>query len=166
MAEEQKINYKAIYENRGLMRSQTIYSADDHFLIASTTGYTERYTRFFFKDIVALKVRIDKNSGILLTIYIIITLLSLFFTSVVSSMEFRIIWGIFFLISLPGTIIILSFGPQSKLIFKTLTSEEEFPMGRRKKVMKGLEKLRPHIEEAQGKFEDLETEAEEKTYKV
>ena len=174
MAEEQKNNYKAVYENRNFMRRETVYCADDHFLIASATGYTERYTRFFFKDIVAFKVRIDKNSNLMLIIYSILTLGALAATMIFGAMEHSVgvVFGIIFLALLTGTLWILSFGPQCKLIFKTLTSEEEFAMGRRSKVMKGLKKLRPYIEKVQGKLEDFESEneveaeAEEKTYKV
>jgi hypothetical protein len=161
-----KVDYKAIYTNNNSMRRQTVYSADDHFLIASATGYNERYTRFFFKDIVALKVRINKNSHLILVIYIILALLTFALTFIVSSMGFRVFWGIIFLALLTGSLWILFCGPQCKLVFKTLTSEEEFPMGRRNKVMKGLNKLRPYIEKVQGKFEGSENETEEKTYKV
>jgi hypothetical protein len=163
------INYKKIYTGKTGFTRSTIFSAEDHFLVAKASGYSEEYYRFFFTDIIALKVRIDKLANAtlgVLSIFEVLAVLALL------SGSFGLQWfgGIIFIILLLAIGYVIIYGPQAKLVFKTATTEKDFPMGPKNKILKLLKKLRPYIEKAQGEFapDTLQEELlkDEKNYEV
>jgi len=172
MSAEEKIDYKKLYKvNYGSERS-AIFAADDHFLISTVKGhYNEEYYRFFYSDLLALKVRIARWShAILITLLSILTLGCLTACLFINT---EIVWAWLlaaFIVFLVITVYVIIYGPHVRLAFKTVTTEKDFSMGRKRKVMKMLAKLRPYIEKAQGSYDYRllleETNAEEKIYKV
>ena len=168
--EQEKTDYKAIYENRYTFGGNTIYAADDYFLIANRTAYTEEYSRFFYKDIIALKVFIGKWPHAMLIVLIILSAIFLTITLLLDEMAGEVIFGIICGFFVLASVWVAIYGPYVRMVFKTATTEKEFFIGRQRKVMKMLAKLRPYIEKAQGSYDYRalleETNEEEKTYKV
>ena len=176
MNTEEKSDYKRIYKVQsgnfihGSERS-AIFAAGDHFLVSTIKGYyNEEYYRFFYSDLLALKVRIDRWANLTLVLLVILTVGfmagGLFIDINIIKWICGVAFGIFSIIIAYALI----YGPHVRLVFKTVTTEKDFPMGRQRRVMKMLAKLRPYIEETQGSYDYRalleETNEEEKTYKV
>ena len=176
MSAGDKTDYKRLYKVQsgsfgiGVERS-AIFAAEDHFLLSTGKTYNEEYYRFFYSDLLALKVRIPRWShAILLTLLAIISLVFFTVALLMDDVGIRWIFMTICIIFSAITAYVAMCGPHVKLAFKTVTTEKDFPMGRKKKVMKMLAKLRPYIEKAQGSYDYRllleETNAEEKEYKV
>lgn len=170
MNEKKQTDYKKIYRSSVGSERSTLFAAEDHFLVATIKGYyNEEYYRFFFSDIVALKIRIDRWANTMLVVLIILDVL---FAAGMLINEPAVQWisGGIFLVLFLAILYVIFYGPQAKLVFRTATTEKDFPMGRQKKILKLLKKLRPYIEKAQGEFDPTSLREElaenEKTYKV
>ena len=171
MSEDKKADYKKLYKVKyGAMRS-AIFASDDHFLVSTVKGYyNEEYYRFFYSDLIALKVSISRWANAMLITLAILTLCFLAVSILVDVEPVRWISLAAFLVFLLICCYIVIYGPHAKLVFKTATGEKEFSMGRKNKIIKMLKKLRPYVESVQGSFDSRalldETNEEEKTYKV
>ena len=146
MNTEEKSDYKRIYKVQsgnfihGSERS-AIFAAGDHFLVSTIKGYyNEEYYRFFYSDLLALKVRIDRWANLTLVLLVILTVGfmagGLFIDINIIKWICGVAFGIFSIIIAYALI----YGPHVRLVFKTVTTEKDFPMGRQRRVMKMLAK--------------------------
>lgn len=169
MLKKKNKEYKKLIHKRSSYAHTSVFVSKDHFLIASAKAYQEDYNRFFYDDIAALKIRVSKWQKLIMIIISICTVISgSIFAISLNDPTFAVVTGIIFGIFLIYTVVVLIQGPQSILVIKTLTTEKEFPVGRLRFVKKVINKMRPFIEEAQGKVtpEVLEALQGEKVYKA
>jgi len=171
MEEKKQADYKKIYKVKYGAERSAIFAADDHFLISTVKGYyNEEYYRFFYNDLIALKIRINRWSSAMLIILSILTIVFLAGAIFIDIETVRRIALSAFILFLFVCFYIIIYGPHARLVFKTATAEKDFSMGRKNKILKMLKKLRPYVEEAQGSFNSTalleEVNEEEKTYKV
>jgi hypothetical protein len=143
----------------------SLWLADDHLLHVETTGYSETYKRFFFRDIQALTIR--KTKARLVWNLVWGTLLA--FSALIiwgasydnSSPEGAIIAG-----SIVGTIfgipLLLNnlFGPTCACEIRTAVQTESLPsLARVRKTQKVMNRIRPLIIAAQGQLTGAEVGA-------
>ncbi len=171
MSEDKKNDYKRIYKVKYGAERSAIFASEDHFLVSTVKGYyNEEYYRFFYGDLIALKVTISRWANAMLITLAILTFGFLAGGILIDQEVIRWISLSAFIVFLLICCYIVIYGPHAKLIFKTVTGEKEFSMGRKKKILKMLKKLRPYVESVQGSFDSRalldETNEEEKTYKV
>jgi hypothetical protein len=129
-----------------------LYIGKDHLLCLYNTGYAEDYKRFYYKDIQAIvtcKTERGKVWNIMFGIFAIIFALLSFTVNDIWRTIFLLITG-FFLLFL---IINWLQGPTCISRLYTSVTKEELPsLGRLKNAMKVMDRLRPIIENAQGKL--------------
>ena len=148
--------------------SSSLWLGKDHLLSIDSSGYTESYKRFYFRDIQAFLIRKterQKWSGLILAV---LTGL-FFFPAALSEGGVRIIFGsiagFFLLIFLVN----LALGPACACQLRTAVQLEDLPsMVRLRRARKILDRLRPLITAAQGeiqpeeigpRFQELSSEA-------
>jgi len=125
----------------------------DHVLCIETTGYTETYKRFYYRDIQALIIRKTESWKILAAILGLVAalfgLIALFGGDPIVAWIFGSLGGLFLL----GAIIDLAAGPSCACYLRTAVQVEEVPsLIRVRRARKALERLRPLLAEAQGRL--------------
>jgi hypothetical protein len=171
MKEKKKKDYKAIHQSRSSLGGNTVYVSDDHFLIACNKGYTEQYYRFFYKDIIALKVLIGKWANAMLIALIILSFVFLGLAFLTYELlPLATVSGIICGVFVVSSIWVFISGPQTKLTIKTVSTEQQFSLGRRDKVMHLVKQMRPYIKKAQMEYDsenfEWEIRQSEQKYKV
>jgi hypothetical protein len=143
----------------------SLWLGDDHLLLVERTGYSEKYKRFFFRDIQAFTIRETKRRlvwnlvlGALLTISALIIWGA---SSDSSSVEGAIIAG-----SIVGAIFGIPLvvnsllGPTCACEIRTAVQTEKlFSLCRLRKTRKVMNRIRPLIIAAQGQLTGEETAA-------
>jgi hypothetical protein len=142
--------------NLGVARS-SLWLGDDHLLLVETTGYSETYKRFFFRDIQVLTIRKTKTR--LAWNFILGTLLAFSGLIVTASAED---WGsnatiivasiVFVLFGIP---LLLNnfFGPTCACEIRTAVQTESLPsLARVRKTQRIMNRIRPMIIAAQGQL--------------
>jgi hypothetical protein len=139
----------------------SLWMGHDHVLLVERNGYTENYRRFYFSDIQVVMIRRTASSGIIGGVTGVLAGLFLFFGWAVNDLAGRIIlWiiaGCFALICL----INFARGPSCRTSIQTAVQTVEIPSwGRIRTARKGMSRLRPRLQEAQGVIppEDLRTQ--------
>jgi hypothetical protein len=167
---EQK--YKRLTRERGqaqfsiiTMTRSSLWLGDDHLLLVETTGYSETYKRFFFRDVQAFTVYKTKTRVVWNWIWAIILTLSLL-----------IIWASTYdNLEAPGALIAASivlvvfgmplllnnlFGPTCSCQIRTAVQTEALPsLCRVRKTQKVMNRIRPLIIAAQGQLTGEEVSA-------
>jgi hypothetical protein len=158
MAEE--VRYKRLTRARPRSRfsvvsagSSSLWLGPDHLLCIDSTGFTENYKRFYFRDIQAVIVR--KTDGYKYW-SLGLGIVGLFFAiiaAVTSDSVGRIVWfsfaGLFWLIMSLN----LALGPTTACYLQTAVQNEQLPsVVRLRKARKVLNILRPLIASAQGEL--------------
>jgi hypothetical protein len=138
-----------------------LWLGPDHLLSVDSSGYTESYKRFYFRDIQAFVVRKTKRYQVLNIIVGIVLLALLLLTVAIvpktasawtsegpaASIVLGIIIGLFFVFLMLNLIA----GPTCKTFLRTAVQIEELPpLSRVRKTQHVLKKIHPLIVAAQG----------------
>ena len=130
-----------------------LWLGTDHLLCVETEGYTEKYRRFYFRDIQAITLRRTKRAliwGIVTGILTAAFTLIAFFSNANATM---FTFGIFAGVAAMPFILNLIYGPTCKCELRTAVQTENVPsMSRVRRARKVLERIRPLIAEAQGRL--------------
>src|SRR2546427_536863 len=129
----------------------SLWLAKDHLLCIDTTGYTETYKRFYFRDIQSVIIRKTERSkfrnlalGVLLGLFALFTVLS-------NDVTRAFIFGTIAALSALALLINLAAGPTSICHLRTAVQTEELAsLNRVRRARKVLDRLRPLITAAQG----------------
>ena len=138
----------------------SLWLAKDHILCIDTTGFTESYKRFYYKDIQAFFVR-RTQSWVVLAISLAVIgvffgLVAVFGGNAPIAWTFGTLAGVFFL----GAIIDLAYGPSCACHLRTAVQTEELvSITRVRRAQKVLRRLEPLIAEAQGRLDPAELPA-------
>ena len=157
MAEEQ---YRRLTRTRprsgfsvAIVGRSSLWLGKDHLLLVDTTGFTESYKRFYFRDIQAISFyrtnRWNIWSGVLGGMAGLCLLGGLATGDRVGLITFGIIAGIFTV----ALIVNLLFGPSCRCYLRTAVQSEELSsVSRVGKARKVLDQIRPLIVAAQGQL--------------
>ena len=129
----------------------SLWLAKDHLLCVETTGYTETYKRFYFRDIQSITLHRTKTFLIVNSVLIPLTALFVFLGIAVDDSVGRVVlWCIALLPGIP-LVVNLVRGPSCLCRVRTAVQEEEIPaLANVRKVQAVLARIRPLIAEAQG----------------
>lgn len=125
----------------------------DHLLCVETEGYTEKYRRFYFRDIQAITLRRTSRATAIAVGTGAFTVLFALLATTIDQAQARWFFGI-----LAGTcaiplLINLVRGPTCKCELRTAVQTENVPsMSRVRRARKVLNQIRPLIAEAQGQL--------------
>ena len=155
MAEKEYIRLARPRRRSGFLTSTTtrssVWLGKDHLLCVETTGYTETYKRFYFRDIQA--ITLHRTKAFLIANSILIPLMLLFVVLgiiVDDSVGGIVLWCIAVLPGLP-LVVNLVRGPSCLCRVRTAVQEEEIPaLANVRKTNAVLARIRPLIAEAQG----------------
>ena len=144
----------------------SLWQGPDHLLFVETTGYTETYKRFYFRDIQAIVVRktttfmvVNFVLGILFTIAMIPILASS--KEIANGNGIVIFWLVFvlLLLGLPLALNII-WGPTCACELRTAVQTQELPsLARMRQTRRILNRIRPLIAAAQGEISAEEVSA-------
>ncbi|HWW02261.1 MAG TPA: hypothetical protein VNZ64_21345 [Candidatus Acidoferrum sp.] len=129
----------------------SLWLAKDHLLCIDTTGYTETYKRFHYRDIQAVIIRKTESwkvlAAILGAIAGVFALIAVFGGGPIVAWIFGSLAGFFLL----GAILDLTAGPSCTCHLRTAVQTEELPsLIRVRRARKTLNRLRPLLTQAQG----------------
>jgi len=128
-----------------------LYLADDHLLRVNSSGWSEKYRRFYFNDIQALNISLNTGQKFWVAIHITICALFLLWLLAIDSTGWRIFVGCCALFFAVKAVIHLARGPMCMTQIRTRIGAEPLPSLKRwKKASQVLELLRPRIQAAQG----------------
>ena len=132
--------------------STSLWLGKDHLLSIDSTGYTESYKRFYFRDIQAFFLR--KTEGQKWVGLILAVLVGLFFfPAALGEGPVRIVFGTGAAIFALAFLLNLALGPACSCQLRTAVQVEELPsLVRIRRARKILERLRPLISAAQGEL--------------
>jgi hypothetical protein len=138
---------------RGITGFASLWLGRDHLLCINSTGYTEDYKRFYYRDIQAIIIRRTNHrqvwSQILAVLLALFVLFALTIGNTAAAVFFWIIVGILSLV----LVLNLAFGPTVRCYLKSAVQTEELAaLNRLGRARKALVRLRPLIIAAQGQF--------------
>jgi hypothetical protein len=135
----------------------SLWLGNDHLLSIDSTGYTEEYKRFYFRDIQALTICGNQRrvvwNWILLAVLVIplAWLATMLFDREINSNAIWILWSIITSILLIPLIVNNLFGATCNCYLRTAVQVEELAsLSRIRRAQKALARLRPLIAGAQG----------------
>jgi hypothetical protein len=131
----------------------SLWLGKDHLLLVDTTGFTESYKRFYFRDIQAISfyrtARWNVWSGVFGGLAALCLLGGLATGENAGLISFGIIGGIFAVV----LIVNLAMGPSCRCYLRTAVQNEELAsVSRIGKARKILDRVRPLLAEAQGQL--------------
>ncbi len=138
----------------------TVWMAQDHLLLILRTGYTEKYKRFYFRDIQAIITRKTVTSLVGNIILVILALGFFLWAGDISDPAGRIVTALiggFFLF-----LFLLSLWRGSTCVtqIKTAVQTEQLAAwNRMRAARKGMAMIRPRLLEAQGELSQVELKA-------
>jgi len=150
MARSQKAYRRLPGRKAGFLSYSRLWLGTDHLLLARTTGFSEEYKRFYFRDIQAVITRRTQLHEILNIIFAF-TAIVFGVWSVVSDSGLRV-----FLYLMAATFVVALLvnwlrGPTCVCHLRTAVQTEELsPLKRFRVTRKVIERLKPSIEKAQG----------------
>lgn len=166
-----EIKYDRLTWNRAkfglaMASRSSLWLGPDHLLFVETTGYTESYKRFYFRDIQVISVRktttfmvVNLILGILFGIAMIPILTS--YRDILNGDGLPIFWLVFVLLflGLPLSLNVI-WGPTCACLLRTAVQTQELPsLARMRKTRRILQRIRPLIEAAQGEIPAEEVSA-------
>jgi len=152
MARSQKPYLRLPGREAGFLSYSRLWLGTDHLLLARTTGFSEEYKRFYFRDIQAVVTRRTERREIL-SVILAFTAIVFGVMSVFSTSGWRA-----FLFVMTGTVLLALLvnwlrGPTSVCHLRTAVQTEELsPLKRFRATRKVIERLKPNIEKAQGQL--------------
>jgi hypothetical protein len=130
-----------------------LWLGKDHLLSVETEGYTERYKRFYFRDIQAVIVRKTNRALIIGVVTGTLTALFVIFTVVSNAIEAKWVLGILAAVCALPFVVNLIYGPTCFCQLRTAVQTEDLPsLSRVRRARKVLQRVRPLIAEAQGQI--------------
>jgi hypothetical protein len=150
MAAADRIYRRLPGRHRGFLNSATLWSGPDHLLLAEVHFWTERYRRFYYRDIQSIVLgRSSRWIGVAALLLVPILLFGGFAASAQGGL--RIFWLIVLSLFVVGEIVNLIRGPSCNCDLKTpLETVRLKPLGRLRPSRRALRLLRPLVEQAQG----------------
>jgi hypothetical protein len=148
---------KSIYRRLGgqgatLTYYARLYLGPDHLLQAASTGYSETYKRFYFRDIQAIIIR-KTNLWLFWMMAWLLLALAFAIVALQTIAETAVIFWAITGVLLLGPLINLTLGPTCVCQVRTAVQTEKLPsLKRLRKARKILDQLRPLIENLQGKL--------------
>jgi hypothetical protein len=129
-----------------------LFEGRDHLLQVSSTGYSELYKRFYFRDIQAITIR-KSHGGIVWTVFwIVLTLVFLLPGFDLSGPGAVVMWSIA-AVFLACLMVHLILGPTCVCHVRTAVQIERLPTLRRvRAARKTINRIKPLIAEVQGPF--------------
>lgn len=150
-------NYRRLkFNGNGLSGSSSLWLAHDHLLVVENAGYTEKYRRFYFRDIQAViiqntSVRLWWTIG--LTVCLAFSFLGLVSVKWNSPSPDPVVLGVcvgFLLCFGVPLMINLLLGPSCTVLVRTAVQTQKIPnIGRRNKANKLMAELAPAVSAAQ-----------------
>jgi len=134
----------------------SLWLGKDHMLCIESTGYTEEYKRFYYRDIQAIIIR-RTNYRLIWSLIVAVPLLVFVFCAMGSSSSGEIGLAVFLgiIAGMLGIILFLNliYGPTVRCYLKSAVQTEELPsLNRLRRVRKAMVRLRPLIAAAQGQL--------------
>ena len=150
MPRAEKVYRRLPGRTSGFLSYSRLWLGPDHLLFARTTGFSEEYKRFYFRDIQALVTRRTELREILNAVFA--------FTAIVFGvMSYFSDTGLqVFLLVMAGAFIVALLvnwlrGPTCVCHLRTAVQNEELtPLKRFRVARKVIDRLRPDLEKAQG----------------
>jgi hypothetical protein len=134
---------------RGLHLISKLWLGRDHLLLVESTGFSERYKRFYFADIEAMTIG-KTARGMWNNVAIGLTVAILFFVGTQVSEPWGVFWWILAGVLLLFLIVNLALGPTSVCYLKTAVQNEKLTsLSRLRRARRTLNLLRPLITESQ-----------------
>ncbi len=135
----------------------SLWLGTDHLLCVDSTGYTENYKRFYFRDIQAIIIRQTEAWKIWGLAFASICALFGLFTLLSSDMTARIVLGCVAAIFFIGLLFAVVPGPSATCHLRTAVQTELLGSANRlRRARRVLERLRPLIAQAQGELSQQE----------
>jgi hypothetical protein len=133
-------------------RRSTLWLGDDHLLVIRSSGYSEDYKRFYFRDIQAFVIRRTDSGRVVNAVFGVLAVPPLI-AALTTSGGWLVFWFIvtafFLLLLLLNTL----YGPTCVTHLRTAVQTEELAsLGRLPRARKVLARLRPLIAQAQGEL--------------
>src|SRR5438105_2306417 len=130
--------------------SSSLWLGKDHLLCIDSSGYTETYKRFYFRDIQAFLIRkTDRQKWLGLILFVLAGLF--FFPAVLTGDGPRIVFGSISGVFVFGFLVNVALGPACACQLRTAVQIEEVPsLGRLRRARKTLNRIRPHLVATQG----------------
>lgn len=156
--EYKRLTRSAARGSIGISRA-SLWLGDDHLLCVDTTGYSEIYKRFYFRDIEAIVVRGTRTRGVWSIVWGLVSALFLIICLLAIDPVAR---GIFAgLTGVCALVLVINLvqGPTCTCEIRTLVQTERLPLSRIRKVRKFLDHVRPLIASAQGQLTSEEVAA-------
>jgi hypothetical protein len=130
-----------------------LWLGKDHLLCVETEGFTEKYRRFYFRDIQAITLTRTKRALVLGIVTGAFTTLFALSAIVVNDIAGKVILGILGGVCAIPFVLNFIYGPTCKCELRTAVQTENVPsMSRVRRARKVLNRLRPLITEAQGQL--------------
>jgi hypothetical protein len=142
----------------GLTRA-SLWLGNDHLLCVETTGYSEIYKRFYFRDIEAIVVRASKARTVFSITWGIVIVLFLFIGLAIDDTVGKVIFLSVAGVSALALVVNFVRGPTCTCEIRTLVQTERLPLSRIRATRKFLERVRPLIVSAQGELTPEEVAA-------
>jgi len=142
--------------SRGVVGTASLWLGQDHLLSIDSTGYSEDYKRFYYRDIQAIITR-RTNRRQVWSLIMTIPLALFTWGAIGTSLAGEVRWAVFFWIVV-GILVLtfllnLAFGPTVRSYLKTAVQTEELPsLNRLGRAHKAMTRLRPLIIAAQGQL--------------
>lgn len=130
--------------------SCSLWLARDHLLSVDSTGFTERYRRFFYRDIQTITLQRSARGRALTAIYGSLFALTLLLTFLTSDDVWWTFWIVLDFVLFVPLGVNVALGPTCVCFIRTSVQSDELPsMNRLRLARKALAKLTPRIEAAQ-----------------
>ncbi len=146
----------------------SIWTGEDHLLCLYSTGLSEDYRRFYYRDIQAITTQQTSQYKIEIVILVLLSMVLAYPSIILSGIPatiFMIITGLF----MAFLIVHVLRGPTCTCYLYTAVSKEELPsLNRLKNAVTSLDIITPLIEEVQGRLrpEDIKVKSDEMTATV
>ena len=142
----------------GITRA-SLWLGSDHLLCVETTGYSEIYKRFYFRDVEVIVVRGNNARNIWTMVWSVAVFLFFVFGLVADETAAKVVYLCLAGVAAVALVINLVLGPTCKCEIRTLVQTEPLPLSRVRAVRKFLDRVRPLIASAQGQLTPEEVTA-------
>jgi len=138
----------------------SLWLGKDHLLCVDSTGYNEKYKRFYFRDIQAILLRKTEHRAIWALAFGALGTLCAMFAFIVNDQVWPYILGTLAGLSALGLLLQLASGPTCSCQLRTAVQTEELgALNRVPRAQRILRRLRPLIAAAQGELASEEVAA-------
>lgn len=125
----------------------------DHLLCVETEGYTEKYRRFYFRDIQAITLRRTNRALVFGVVTGALTAVFALLVLAIDDIAGKWVFGILGGVCAIPFILNFIYGPTCKCELRTAVQTENVPsMSRVRRARKVINRIRPLIAEAQGQL--------------